>query len=121
MLAQSQRRILVAFALFVAASMVGSASLHAQSTQSLLEIMARAYETSPALGAARAGQRATDENLPQAQSQLFRPQITINAQEGRTVLKQEEKDSNALGAIDVNKRTFYYTRIGRRNCKFWTG
>ncbi|MGZ0190410.1 MAG: hypothetical protein ACKVH0_20825, partial [Alphaproteobacteria bacterium] len=67
--------------------------------------MARAYETSPALGAARAGQRATDEILPQAQSQLFRPQITINAQEGRTVIKQEEKDSNALGAVDTKKRT----------------
>lgn len=103
--APSQRRILTATTFFIAALVGGSASLHAQSTQSLTEVLARAYETSPALGAARAGQRATDENLPQAQSQLFRPQITINAQEGRTVLKQEEKDSNALGAVDVNKRT----------------
>lgn len=77
----------------------------AQDMQSLTEVLARAYETSPALGAARAGQRATDENLPQAQSNLFRPTITVNAREGRSVIRQEEKDSNALGAVDTRTRT----------------
>ena len=80
-------------------------SAQGQDVQSLTEVLARAYETSPALGAARAGQRATDENLPQAQSNLFRPTITVNAREGRSVVRQEEKDSNALGAIDTRTRT----------------
>lgn len=77
----------------------------AQQVQTLPEMLARAYDTNPALRAARAGQRAIDENLPQAQSQLFRPQITVNAQEGRSVVKQEEKDSAALGTRDTRTST----------------
>lgn len=98
----THHQFLAASALFVAVSVGGSASLHAQNTQSLTEILARAYETSPALGAARAGQRATDESLPQAQSQLFRPQITINAQEGRSVVKTEDKQA---GLTDTRTKT----------------
>lgn len=86
----------------IAGAASGITPLQAQNVQSLTEILARAYETSPALGAARAGQRATDENLPQAQSQLFRPQITINAQEGRTIYKTEDKQD---GITDTRTKT----------------
>lgn len=86
--------------------MVGLVSAaSAQTTQSLTDVLSQAYAVSPTLGAARAGQRATDESLPLAQSQLFRPQITINAQEGRSVVRQEEKDSAALGTSDTKSRT----------------
>jgi outer membrane protein len=105
MLSASQRLFLIVSSVSAAVLVSGASALQAQDKQTLTKFLARAYETSPALGAARAGQRATDEILPQAQSQLFRPQITINAQEGRTVIKQEEKDSNALGAVDTKKRT----------------
>lgn len=83
----------------------GTSPVAAQNVQTLHYMLARAYETNPALGAARAGQRATDESLPQAQSNLFRPSITLNAQEGRTRIRQEEKDTAALGTTDTKVRT----------------
>lgn len=100
-----RRPAFVAAAVLTVGSVGVATPLEAQGTQSLNEILGRAYETSPALGAAQAGQRATDESLPQAQSQLFRPQITVNAQEGRSVVRQEEKDSAALGTSDTRTRT----------------
>ncbi len=77
----------------------------AQDVQSLSEMLARAYDINPALAAARAGQRATDETLPQAQANLFRPSITLNAQEGRTIIKQEETETAALGSQDTKVRS----------------
>ena len=86
-------------------SCLGFTPAAGQSVQTLQEMLARAYETSPALGAARAGQRATDETLPQAQSNLFRPSITLNAQEGRTRIRQEETDTAALGTQNTKVRS----------------
>ena len=77
----------------------------AQNVQTLPEILARAYDTSPSLAAARAGLRATDENLPDAQSNLFRPTITLSAQEGRTLIRQRETLEAAAGTADSKKTT----------------
>lgn len=77
----------------------------AQNVQTLPEILARAYDTSPALAAARAGLRATDENLPTAQSNLFRPTITLSAKEGRTIIRQRETLEAAAGTADSNTNT----------------
>jgi outer membrane protein len=77
----------------------------AQNVQTLTEILARAYDTSPALAAARAGQRATDENLPIAQSNLFRPTISITAQEGRTVVRQRDTAEAATGSAETKTNT----------------
>lgn len=77
----------------------------AQDVQTLTEILARAYDTSPALAAARAGQRATDENLPIAQSNLFRPTISITAQEGRTVVRQRDTVEAAAGSAETTTNT----------------
>lgn len=78
---------------------------NAQNVQTLPETLARAYDTNPSLAAARAGQRATDENLPEAQSNLFRPTITLTAQEGRTVIRQRETLEAAAGTADTKKTT----------------
>lgn len=77
----------------------------AQEVQTLLEILARAYDTSPALAAARAGQRATDENLPIAQSNLFRPTISLTAQEGRTVIRQRDTVEVTAGSSETKTNT----------------
>lgn len=99
------RPFLAVSAVLLSSTVGFNTPLSAQTTQTLTEVLGRAYDISPTLGAARAGQRATDESLPQAQAQLFRPQITINAQEGRSVVRQEEKDTAALGTRDTRTRT----------------
>lgn len=77
----------------------------AQDVQTLPEILARAYDTSPALAAARAGLRATDEDLPEAQANLFRPTITLSAKEGRTIVRQRETLEAAAGSRDSKTNT----------------
>src|SRR4051812_9795564 len=49
--------------------------------ESLLEALAKAYQTNPALNAERARQRATDENVPQALAG-YRPQIVASLSAG---------------------------------------
>ena len=93
------------FSVAAAIALAAPVAAHAQDVQTLTDMLARAYETNPALGAARAGLRATDETLPQAQANLFRPSITLNAQEGRTTIKQDERDSAALGTTQSKVKT----------------
>src|SRR3569833_1415638 len=49
--------------------------------EALPEALAKAYQTNPALNAARARQRATDENVPQALAG-YRPQIVASLSAG---------------------------------------
>src|SRR5689334_14605494 len=49
--------------------------------ENLPDAWAAAYETNPTLRAARAGQRATDENVPQALSG-WRPQVAVQGELG---------------------------------------
>ncbi len=59
---------------------LGGASVMSTGTafaDSLFTAMEKAYATNPTLGAARAGQRATDEQVPQALSG-WRPSVTVN-------------------------------------------
>ena len=49
--------------------------------EALSDAWASAYETNPTLRSARAGQRATDENVPQALSG-WRPQVAVQGELG---------------------------------------
>lgn len=56
----------------------------------LVEALAHAYENNDQLAAAREGQKATDEALPQAKANWFRPTVTISGQEGREYIHENE-------------------------------
>jgi TolC family type I secretion outer membrane protein len=60
--------------------------------QTLGEAMAAAYAGNPNLEAARADLRATMENVPRAQSQLWRPQVTLSGSVTHTHLHIEDSD-----------------------------
>ena len=81
----------------------------------LFGAMEKAYVTNPTLNAARAGQRATDERVPQALSG-WRPSVTVfgdaqsesvvkNDQQQGWALRQERTESGSL-AIALNQPVF---------------
>jgi outer membrane protein len=77
----SLKWLLRGFASAAVLASVLSVSAHAET---LAEALARAYNTNPTLGAERARQRGTDEQVPQALSG-WRPTITAQGQAGGTV------------------------------------
>lgn len=81
--------------LFVLA-MAGALVLLSTSTNAmtLIEALALAYESNPALKAARAGQRATDELLPLAKQYYWRPQVFVFGQAGRSQINQHLRQSS---------------------------
>lgn len=72
----------------VAISLAASLQISAASADSLFVAMEKAYITNPTLNSARAGQRATDELVPQALSG-WRPTIGVQGQISRTRTTQE--------------------------------
>ena len=70
--------------LFFGAAMTAAGLMQAAPTlaDTLFGAMERAYSTNPTLQGERAGQRATDELVPQALSG-WRPTVTLNADIGR--------------------------------------
>lgn len=76
------RGIALAVALSTAALLPAAAE-----ADTLFGAMEKAYTTNPTLNGARAGQRATDEQVPQALSG-WRPTVTLNGQVGHTTTQQ---------------------------------
>lgn len=122
------RRMLggTALASFWMATLIGAGTAHADS---LFEAMAAAYTSNPALLAERAGQRATDEAVPQAVAG-WRP--TLNGQgtygykdtETRNSLGVTKSDYEPLtGSLTLSQnifsggRTLYGTRQAREAVK----
>jgi outer membrane protein len=70
----------------------------------LTEALAFAYENSDRLSAARDGQKATDEALPQAKANWFRPTITLSGEEGRTYLKEREAQRGINSSINLDAK-----------------
>jgi len=73
--------------------------------QSLEATLAWAYERNPHLAAARANLRATDEQLPQAKANFWRPSITLNAEEGRSHITQRDREVAAGVGSTTDKTT----------------
>jgi outer membrane protein len=78
---------------------------------SLFGAMEKAYSTNPTLNGARAGQRATDEQVPQALSG-WRPSVTVNdeithtwADSNTTNFKEDSFDSTGI-SIQLNQPLF---------------
>lgn len=90
--------------LMVSASLAGLPGSEAFG-QSLESTLAWAYERNPRLAAARANLRATDEQLPQAKSNFWRPSITLNAQEGRSHITQHDREVAAGVGSATDKTT----------------
>jgi outer membrane protein len=72
----------------------GCFSVAAANAESLHEALGAAYRTNPTLGAERARQRATDEQVPQALSG-WRPQVTASA--SAATQKRRSKSIDFLG------------------------
>ncbi len=88
-------------------AMAYGAMLHVggASALTLTEAMAVAYETNAALLAARAGQRATDELLPQAKALYWRPQVTIFGNAGQTLIDQDISKTDTAQASESELTT----------------
>lgn len=90
----SIRRLLVGLATAASTFLTGPAP-----AQSLPEALVRAYQTNPQLNAARAGQRARDENVPQALAG-YRPQLAASLSAGlqdvRSLLPNGNVDTGSL-------------------------
>ncbi len=69
----------------------------AASAESLLEALAKAYQTNPQLNAERARQRATDENVPQALAG-YRPQIIASLSGGLQAIRNLLPDNTVQSA-----------------------
>ncbi|WGS23704.1 MULTISPECIES: TolC family outer membrane protein [unclassified Bradyrhizobium] len=65
--------------------------------ESLVEALAKAYQTNPQLNAARARQRATDENVPQALAG-YRPQIVASLSAGLQAVRNLLPDNTIQSA-----------------------
>ena len=83
--------------------------------QSLESTLAWAYERNPRLAAARANLRATDEQLPQAKSNFWRPSITLNAQEGRSHITQHDREVAAGVGSATDKTTMSHVAMHERD------
>ena len=81
--------------MFAVVSAVAFGATQAASAETLYDAVALAYETNPALQAARANQRATDEEYPQAKAGL-RPTVQIAA----SVLHGENQNPNFPSALE---------------------
>ena len=97
------------FSLALSAAALMAADLAQADT--LFGAMEKAYSTNPTLNGARAGQRATDEQVPQALSG-WRPTVTVNGEVShnweksqRTGQKAEDFDSKRV-AITLNQPIF---------------
>jgi outer membrane protein len=82
-------------ATFVIACAIALAAAQVCSAETLSDAISLAYETNPTLQAARANQRATDEEYPQAKAGL-RPTVQI----GASVLHGENQDPNFPSATE---------------------
>lgn len=69
--------------------------------ETLVEALAKAYTTNPQLQAQRAGQRATDEEVPQALSN-WRPSVTVTGEAGKT------KTDNESSSTERNPQTLEF-------------
>jgi len=65
--------------------------------ETLPEVLVRAYQANPQCNAARAGQRATDENVPQALAG-YRPQILASLSIGLQAVRNLLPDNSVQGA-----------------------
>ncbi len=70
------------------------------SAGTLQEALVKAYRANPTLTAARAGQRATDENVP-IQKAAGRPNIGASAQFQELIVRPSNSSASATGNIDV--------------------
>jgi len=66
------------------------------SAQTLEEALAAAYNNNPALGAARAALRATDEQVPQALSG-WRPTVSVNGSYGKSAIRSPSSTGTNKG------------------------
>src|ERR1700726_80581 len=82
-------------AVFAVVGAVAFGATQAASAETLYDAVALAYETNPALQAARANQRATDEEYPQAKAGL-RPTV----QSAASVLHGENQNPNFPSALE---------------------
>jgi outer membrane protein len=84
--------------------------------ESIYDAMAQAYMTNPTLRAARAGQRATDELVPQALSG-WRPVITANALLGRShsEVTTADRDKTTGKLLGTGTETTLVTTPGNMN------
>lgn len=71
--------------------------------QTLSEAMATAYRGNPDLGAARATLRATAEGVPQAQSQLWRPQVTLSGTSTHSRIRLNDKADSSAGSASTKE------------------
>jgi outer membrane protein len=89
-------------ALIMAVSMVGLMPAVAKA-DSLYGAMEKAYTTNPTLNGARAGQRATDEKVPQALSG-WRPTVTVDAELGHQALTAGKTTIEDYGRLSITLR-----------------
>jgi outer membrane protein len=121
-------RLRLACSLGLAAVLAAGAPVRAQS---LNDALARAYENNPAILAARAQLRGTDELVQQAKSNWWRPTVTLNAQAAKNVnstRSYQEGDVNTLQATfagtlnNSNQTNGYDRRAGLDvNLPLWRG
>lgn len=98
----ANRGLLWAAALGLAAAAVGPAGGGRALT--LQEALVLAYQANPTLAAARSDLKATDELVPQAASNFFRPQVNAEAVYGRQRVKTTERLSDAQGSRTEKNR-----------------
>ena len=105
------RRLLLSAA--AAAALATSASAE---TFTLKEALGVAYETNPQLEAARAGLRATDENVAQANSN-FRPNVSVGSSYGYEkippFLGGSPTSTPLSGQLSLNQTVFNYSDIAQ--------
>jgi len=89
----SVRGLLLGVALSASTALSAGSAL----ADSLSTAMEKAYSTNPTLNSARAGQRATDEQVPQALSG-WRPDVTVNG----TLMTSDTQKSEHVEDGDVN-------------------
>lgn len=92
------RHAIAVIAAMAACAVLGGAAAKAQT---LKEALVQAYETNYQLSAARAGQRATDELLPQAKAYLFRPQVTLTGEGARELITEVDKTQTSSTTSDT--------------------
>lgn len=94
------------FLLLGSAALAALMPLGAAQAGTLREALAKAYESNPTLTAARAGQRATDQNVP-IQKADGRPRVTAQGQFQELVVRPSNsflspsRSGNVVGSVDV--------------------
>lgn len=82
--------------ILVSLTVVSGFQVAGASAQSLEEALSSAYTNNPSLAAARAGLRATDEQVPQALSD-WRPTVTMSGDYGKEALRSPSSSGTAKG------------------------